>query len=592
MPKVRIPLVGSFNQRGMDADATLALAEDQRFKNCVFNVVKNPVTGKASVYAEKRPGWVQDSLVAAGSPSTGMIVPQSFSANISAFGDTNSTIYFGTTSTGAITGRAVSFGETILNSVSYITIKSSDGTGWYYAEGAHIVTAYTADGNNSVNITDIKIGGANSTAGLYPGQLLAAATNIVAGTRIVSVDAGAFTAVLDTATTGGAFADLAITKTPIAKITDADFVTTGNPNGAWVEMDGFLFYTDGTNVRNSDLNSLTSYTSTAFKAADMSPDDVVGIARSKNVILVFGTGSLQGFQNAGYGTGSPLERIAQTFSLVGCQGQSTIATMENDIYFLGSSQYGDVTAWRIRNLTPSKISPGFVDKIMGTVNATQGTNYSSAFHMGGEEYLLVTMSSAQEGTTGNILLESGDAILLESGDNILLEGNASQDSSFSRQLVYNTELDIWSEWDASIATFVVGQGYGSNNAILATSRFGTAGKIYRVNPAADGNVYTDDGSSYSMEIRTARIDHGTSERKFIPCIKLVADTQAAGTATLECSDDDYGTWKTLGTFDLTSNHKEIYRCGSYVGGRAYRLTHSYAGPFRAEAIEIEYKIAA
>ena len=585
MPTVRIPLVGSFSQRGMDANAALVLAEDQRFKNCVFNVVQNPVTGKSVVYAEKRPGWVQDSIPASGSPSTGVIVPQSFTATISAFGDTNSTIYSGNTSVGTITGRAVSFGETIISSVSYITIKSSDGTGWYYANGAKDDLTYVGDTHLGTAVID----SLDNTTGVYVGQAWSG-TGVGAGARVLTVDSATQVTLNVNSSADGT--DITFTKEPIAKILDVDFVTTGNPNGAFVEMDGFLFYTDGDNIRNSDLNSITAYTSTAYKPADMSPDNVVGIARSKNVIIVFGTGSMQGFQNAGYGTGSPLERIAQTFSLVGCQGQSTIATMENDIYFLGSSQYGDVTVWRIRGLTPSKISPGFVDKIMGTVNATQGTNYVSAFHLGGEEYLLVTMSNAQEGTTGNLLLESSDALLLEDADNILLEGLASEDAAFSRQLVYNTELNIWSEWDAMVATFVVGQGYSSNNAILATSRFGTDGKIYRINPASDGNVYSDDGTAYDMEIRTARIDHGTVNRKFIKSVKLAADTQSSGTVTLEYSDDDYQSWRTAGTFDLTKADKMIHRVGSYKGGRAYRLTHSAATPFRAESIEIEYEIAA
>ena len=585
MPKVRIPLVGSFSQRGMDADAALTLAEDQRFKNCVFNVVQNPVTGKSAVYAEKRPGWVQDSIPASGSPSTGLIVPQSFTATISAFGTTNSTIYYGTTSVGAITGRAVTFGETIISSVKYIVIKSSDGTGWYYAEGAKDDLTYVGDTHNGTAVID----SLDNTTGVYIGQAWSG-TGVAAGARVLTVDSATQITLNANCTADGT--DITFTKTPIAKILDAQFDTTGNPNGAFVEMDGFLFYTDGTSVKNSDINSITSYTAGASKSADMSPDNVVGIARSKNAIIVFGTGSLQPFQNAGYSTGSPLERVAQGFSLVGCQGQSTIAAMENDIYFLGSSQYGDVTVWRIRGLTPSKISPGFVDKIMGTVNATQGTNYVSAFHLGGEEYLLVTMSSAQEGTTGRLMLESGDSILLESGDDILLEGNASEDASFSRQMVLNTELNIWSEWDAMVATFVVGQGYSYNNAILATSRFGTGGKIYRINPAADGNVYTDDGTAYSMEIRTARIDHGTVDRKFIKSVKLGADTQSSGTVTLEYSDDDYGSWRTAGTFDLTKADKMIHRVGSYKGGRAWRLTHSAAAPNRMEYMDIEYEVAA
>ncbi len=103
-------------------------------------------------------------------------------------------------------------------------------------------------------------------------------------------------------------------------------------------------------------------------------------------------------------------------------------------------------------------------------------------------------------------------------------------------------------------------------------------------------MFTDDGVSYDLQIRTAKIDHGTSNWKFIPRIRLVADTQSAGTATLEASDDDFATWDTLGTFDLTVAEKEIHSCGSYEGGRAYRLTHSYAGPFRAESLEIDYEI--
>ena len=217
MTTVRIPLVGSFNQRGLAGNTTLANSEDQRFLNCTFDLVHNSITGKNTIYVEKRPGWGTDSLVAAGSASTGLLRPQAYNATITAFGDSNSTIYYGSASVGTITGRALHFTETIVAGVNYVMMKSSDGTAWYYANGAKDVLAYTADGNNSTTITDIKIAGVNSTAGLYVGQKLTAASNITAGTRIVSINAGAFTAVLDTITTGGAFNDLAITKEPIAK---------------------------------------------------------------------------------------------------------------------------------------------------------------------------------------------------------------------------------------------------------------------------------------------------------------------------------------------------------------------------------------
>ena len=93
-----------------------------------------------------------------------------------------------------------------------------------------------------------------------------------------------------------------------------------------------------------------------------------------------------------------------------------------------------------------------------------------------------------------------------------------------------------------------------------------------------------------MTIQTARINHGTDKRKFVKSVRLIADNQESGTATLEKSDDDYGTFTTLGTFDMTSMDKRINRCGSYKGGRSYRITHSANTAFRAEALEIEYEV--
>jgi hypothetical protein len=592
MPTIRIPLVGTFNQRGLSGNATLVLNEDQRFLNCVFEVVTNPVTGKSTVYVSKRFGWGVDSLVASGSASTGLIKPQSFNATITAFGDTNSTIYFGTTSVGAITGRALHFTETLISAVPYIMIRSSDGTLWYYVSGAKDVTAYTMDGNNSVNVTDIKIAGANNTAGLYPGQLLTAGSNIVAGTRVVSVNSGAFTAVLDTATTGGAFNDVAVTKTPIAKVTSVNFVSTGTYISALAPMDGYLFYaTDDGYVNNSDLNSAITYSANARIAAQQVPDPAVGVAIQKNTVIVFGTGSNEKFQNAGYSTGSPLQVSKTLVDHVGALDQRSITTIEDDIYWVSTPSEGDIGVYQMRGLQSKRISNPVVDRIMGTVSATGGAIYASSYRLGGQVYAAFFMSLASDGPASMILLESGDLLLLETGDDILLEDASAQTSAFARMMIYNATLNIWAESDCVFATFIDSVGSGSSNQIVATSRVSTSGKVYTINPASDGELYQDDGASYSMQVRTARLDHGTGKRKFIPEIRLICDRQSAGTATLEVSDDDYSSWTQIGTFDLTQMEPKVTPCGSYKGGRAYRVTHSYNGPFRAEALEFDYEVA-
>ena len=592
MKSVTIPLAGSYNQRGINGTTSLAVPEDQRFLNCTFRMVKNAITGNNTVYVEKRPGWVQDSIVAANNSSTGVFKTLAINGVISAFGSTNSTIYFATQSVGTITGLAFYFTETKISGVTHVMIKSSDGTGWFYAADSNDTLTYTADGNNSTTITDIKVGGANSVSGLYVGQKLTAASNIAAGSRIVSIDSAAFSAVLDTATTGGAFNDLSITKEPIAKIIDADFVTTGSYISAFAEMDGYLLYSTSTTagLRNSDINSAISYPASGTLDPNLSPDEPRAIARQRNAIILFGGSSKEVFTNAGNAFGSPLQRQPAAFERIGAVNQLAITTIENDIFFVSSSSEGDVGVYKMSEYQAERVSTPQIDTIIGTVSATNGTIYANSFRLGGYKYVGFVLSSASE-FNNEILLENQEIMLLESGDNTLMESNPATTAAFVRFLVYNADLNIWGEWDTTKATFIDAVNQGSNNQIFATSRMETDGKVYAINPALNGEVFTDDGDAYSMEIRTSKTDFGTEARKFISKVSLMGcDIQTTSTATLEYSDDDYGTWTTAGTFDLTRVNPYITQLGSFQSGRAWRLTHSAAVPFRAQSLKFDFDV--
>ncbi len=581
MTTVRIPLVGNFNQRGITGIGVLNASEDQRFKNCTFDVLKNPVTGKLTVYVQKRPGWFLDSTPGGSNASTGIIKPLSFNATITAFSDTNSTIYYNTTSVGTITGRAMHFTETLNGTLGCVVFRSSDGTGWYYVDGAKDQLTYTGDTHTNTVIDNIA-----STSGMYVGQKLSG-TNIVAGTRIAGITSG--TAItIDTATTGTT-AGVTITKEPIAKIIDTDFVTAGSTFPAFVEMDGYLFYgTDTGKVYNSDLNSVTSYDPTNFISPNMSPDNLVALARHKNTIIAMGGASKEVYFNAGNATGSPLQRAPQYFDRVGCFDQRAVTTLENDIYFASSPRYGDMGIFRIRDLQTEKVSTAAVDTILGTTTASGGVIYASSFRLGGYAYVQFVVSGATDGPTSKLLMETGDFLLLESGDKILLEEAPSQVASYRTTLIYNADLGIWSEWDSSVSTFVTGGSSTATNAIYATSRFGTAGAIYRIKPSSDGQLNTDNGTAFTMEIRLSKIDHGTSKRKRIHSLRLICDKDTTGTASISWSDDDYATWSTPRTIDLSSKEPKLTNLGSHKGYRAYKITQSSNTPFRAEAIEIEY----
>ncbi len=580
MPIARIPLVGSFNQRTVNAAAAFAASQDQRFLNCTFSLVNNPVTGRRTVYVEKRPGWGVESTVAASNVATALIKADFLNSILSAFGSSNSTIYKGGTSVGTITGRAMYMSETLISGTGYVVIKSSDGTGWYFAADAADQTSYTGDTHSNTTVDNIA-----STAGMYEGQAISG-TGIPAGTRIASVDSSS-QITLDTAATA-TNSSVTLTKTPVAKIIDANFVATGSTVTAFVDMDGFLFYAneDG-NVYNSDLNSVTAYSASNKIAAQLAPDPPNAIARQKNAVICWGIASREVFYNAGNATGSPLNRSSQASSRTGALDQRSVAGLSDDIYFVTSARYGDVSIMRLRNLSEQQVSTPAINKLLGTAVGSGGYVYLSAFQLGGYSYVSAFITNATD-SVDLIQVESASFLLLESGDSIILEADPNALAAFARMLVYNVELDVWSEWDCDEATFVTGIGSGSVNQVIAASRVNDEGKIYTIRPSTDGELHTDDGDTYTTEIRTSQVDLGTEKRKFIKSIKLVADDESTGTVTLEASDDDYASWVTLGTFDLTQRQKHIYRCGSHKGGRAYRLRHITDGAFRAEALEIEY----
>lgn len=509
---IRVPLVGTHNQRSVSGQAAINAGQDQRFINVVFGITKNPITGKSVLSCEKRPGFSLLSLVASGSPATQFIRSLVSNTIVSAFGATDSTIYDGQTSIGAITGQAIFLNETIINGVGYITIRSTDGTAWYLSAGS------------------------------------------------------------------------------LTQITDGDFVTTGATVTNFEFLNGFAFYAniDGF-IHQSDINSITSYTSTSKIAANISPDALLAIAKQKDYIIAFGNATTEFFDNRGNATGSVLSSYSALAKRIGIQHQRSMAYLGDDIYFASSTIDGDCKIRRMRGGQIETVSTAAEDRILGTAVANGGKIYVSAFQLGGYSYVGVVITSSAS-TNSKLLLENDFYILQEDNSSkLLLEGGESVDTLYSAQLYYNVELNIWGEWNSPV-TIIRGLGNTSVNQVAAISVLGTSGKIYTINPSADGQLYTDDGTAITSIIQTRRDDLGTDNRKFIINVSLIADTETSGSCLLEASDDDYKTWFTIGTFDMTQSIKQMGGCGSHQGGRAYRLTHSSNAPFRAEALDIEYDV--
>ena len=119
--------------------STQATDKDARYINCFAQTVSDQVSGKKNVVTVKRPGFGTNNTPAAGQKGYAVMVWTGNGAGtsvISGFGDTNSTIYNGTSSLGAITGRVTGITETSINGIATLAISSTDNTGWYADSGS------------------------------------------------------------------------------------------------------------------------------------------------------------------------------------------------------------------------------------------------------------------------------------------------------------------------------------------------------------------------------------------------------------------------------------------------------------------------
>lgn len=114
--------------------------KDERYVNCFLTKMG------AKEYIVKRPGFGALNTPSAGNVGSAILVWTGNGAGtavITAFGATNSTIYSGTGSLGAITGKANGITETFVTTTPTLVVSSGDSTAWYYTVAAGVMTQIT-----------------------------------------------------------------------------------------------------------------------------------------------------------------------------------------------------------------------------------------------------------------------------------------------------------------------------------------------------------------------------------------------------------------------------------------------------------------
>lgn len=503
MAKQRIPLVGSTLRRGLD-NAT-NYAQDQFFYNCFYEISKNPGSGQSAVYLNKRQG---------------------FSA--SAVGPTG---YVGGYAAMNWLGAATNPGKAVFafNKTSTGDNAICDYTGTQIGID---IPGYSA----CISLTETMISGVSTLIAI---MLPSGASPVPEAWYYAE---------------GGAW-------TKIASNFPSNLGTPVRVVGEPVHMDGYMFIM-GHNGRiyNSDLNSVTTWSTTGYIEAQQSPDVACGIVKYNNMIAALGIGSVEFFQNSGNATGSPLTRV-QSVSNVGCiptyfaalyQQYTPVLTVGDTFYWLGMDmRAGGTKMYRMNGMKPEEVSTPSMSRTLGSLNL---------FKLWGSLNL--------HGLTHIVLTRQAD----------------------KAHLCYCHETGQW--WyflpgeDVAITRFHSSSYVGASFLTTANNKR-YIGAIY-----PGSAVYQDNANNYTMTVQTQNIDHGTDNLKECTTFRLIADTQTtSGNVGVSYSDNDYASFSTAKNIDMTQQQKKLDAGLGWFRRRAWKITETVNRPFRAQAFEVEWEEA-
>ena len=130
-------------------------------------------------------------------------------------------------------------------------------------------------------------------------------------------------------------------------------------------IDGFIIGVDpaGRFWFISDLTQATQYSTLDRMTAESKPDKIVTALVVGDMVLVWGVGSLEFFQNTGQAT-STFVRVRGMTKDVGCASKYARARLDNTAYWLGD----DGSVYMLSGGSPSRISTGAMEKAIAKLN--------------------------------------------------------------------------------------------------------------------------------------------------------------------------------------------------------------------------------
>ena len=352
-----------------------------------------------------------------------------------------------------------------------------------------------------------------------------------------------------------------------------------------VELDSSYYAMDTTGLIWS---SLPNQPANAWPALNFVTVDAVltfplALARHLNYIVAFGTGATQLWYDAGISPGSTLAAVQGGIFLQGMafNGQFTLAEGNDVLFWMGTSEAGNLCVYALSGLQITKISTPAVERFLESVFPAISS----------------LPSLASQITIRGFTVRGGGHSFY-----ILSQLSPSDTTNLGNTLVFDITTQTWTVWTQ--------QSYYTGNATP-----GQAGSVlnegaFRAWGAINGSgllpylpdlnngrgflfsdiIYQDDSQNINVLIQTDLESWGSQRVKLIPATYLQTDTTPTS-LMISWTDNDYQTFSTPQVVSGSNTKKQFIRCGSTIE-RAWQVTHSDNSPMRFYSVEVEVQAGA
>lgn len=326
----------------------------------------------------------------------------------------------------------------------------------------------------------------------------------------------------------------------LAQITDADAPSTVTHIAY---LDGYILAIDGTTGKFywADVNAPTSWSALSFASAEANPDITQALHVVRRQIYLFGTTTLEVWENDGQ---TPFSRISGGAIEIGCGAKYSIVRRDDSLMWLTHTrQFARVDGTGVKF-----ISSRYDKEIM---NFTTVSDCVGGFvHHDGQEYCIFTFPTE------------------------------------NRTLVYNPNIDDWSEWGSWDSTYMNWDAYSFNaitrDIVSGTTFIGKANTkvITHLSSSSTEDVVTSligaiDERPFKFLRRTGWISNGTNKTKRVEELSFRARRGASDvgdnsvkTLMLRYRNDGSSQWSNIKEIDLgspgqTEHQISLKRLGVY-----------------------------